>query len=405
MSAKQSVKIADPNAVSPADLVAVAHESGSLDFLKLTSARQSAARGDSATFLSGLEERDEAAQKIEPIQENLKVLKFGGTSVKSIGRIQHVCDLIAAQCKKQKLIVVVSAMGDTTDALLKLANQCSKTPDQRELDLLLSTGEQISIALLSLALNDRGIKAKSFTGLQLGILTDDNYNSARIKQINRAAIASAIEENDVIVVAGFQGYSESGDITTLGRGGSDTSAVALAVAAGVKECEIYTDVDGIYTTDPNVVPTARFIEQLSYDETLRMAYLGAQVIHPRSVELAKKYEVALRVRNTFTPNCQGTLITTEAENPAVAVGYEVSGVALDKSFSEESARISLVGRNLDNAKVLITQLIKALDGVGVKLQRFEVNALSISCFIAPEEVKKSAQVIHDQCILANQVEC
>ncbi len=403
MSAKQNVKIADSKVVSPADVVAIEHESNTLAFLNISHGGYVSAEGLPPAFLSGLEEHDEEAQKIEPIQENLKVLKFGGTSVKSIGRIQHVCDLIALQCKEQKLIVVVSAMGDTTDTLLKLANQCSKTPDQRELDLLLSTGEQISIALLSLALNDRGIKAKSFTGLQLGILTDDNYNSARIKQINRAAIASAIEENDVVVVAGFQGYSQSGDITTLGRGGSDTSAVALAVAAGVKECEIYTDVDGIYTTDPNVVPTARFIEQLSYDETLRMAYLGAQVIHPRSVELAKKYELALRVRNTFTPNCQGTLIITEAKFANAAVGHEVFGVALDKSFSEESARISLVGRHLDKAEALLTQLIKALDGVGVKLQRFEVNALSISFFVAPEEVKKSAQVIHDQSILTKQI--
>jgi len=238
----------------------------------------------------------------------VKVLKFGGTSVKTIGRILHVAKIISERAQRSKLIVVVSAMGDTTDYLLGLANHCSSKPDRRELDVLLSTGEQQSIALLSLVLCDMGIKARSFTGPQVGIRTDHNHNDARIVEIDALRLQALLKENDVLVVAGFQGASPDGDITTLGRGGSDTTAVALAAACRACECDIYTDVDGVYTDDPNKVRSARLLPTVSYDQMLAMARQGAQVLHPRAVELAKEHRVKLRVRSTFNCDHDGTLI-------------------------------------------------------------------------------------------------
>ncbi|MBX9723126.1 MAG: aspartate kinase, partial [Candidatus Obscuribacterales bacterium] len=188
--------------------------------------------------------------------EEIAVLKFGGTSVKNVARIHHVAELISKFPAKKKL-VIVSAMGDTTDNLIKLAKQCSPDISERELDLLLATGEQVSITLLAIALGSHGIKAKSFTGNQLGILTDSSHTAARIIDIDRNLLNNAIDENDVVVIAGFQGCSEEGEVTTLGRGGSDTSAVAIAAAAKAKVCHIFTDVDGIFSADPNVVDEAK----------------------------------------------------------------------------------------------------------------------------------------------------
>jgi aspartate kinase len=243
-----------------------------------------------------------------PSADQIAVLKFGGTSVKNIGRIQHVCDVIAPIAKNKKLIVVVSAMGDTTDTLLKLANQCVSTPDVRELDLLLATGEQVSVALVALCLRDRGLRARSFTGSQIGIVTDNQHSCARVRDIDTDLIEDLFVDNDVLVVAGFQGISETGAVTTLGRGGSDTTAVALAAAIGCDRCDIYTDVDGVYSADPNVVDDAEFLSTLSYDELLEKAQQGAQVVHARAVELAKRYALRLQVRNTFNPECGGTQI-------------------------------------------------------------------------------------------------
>jgi aspartate kinase len=256
---------------------------------------------------------------------DVSVLKFGGTSVKSISRIQHVAEIIANQTNK-KCVVVVSAMGDTTDQLYKMAKQCSTHPDKRELDLLLSTGEQISISLLTLALQARGIRSKSFTGAQIGILTDNVHSSARIKDINAERIRKALNEFDVVVVAGFQGLSDDGEVTTLGRGGSDTTAVALAAACGAPLCDIYTDVDGVYTADPNSILDARLLDTISYDEILEMARNGAQVLHPRSIELAQNYGITVRVRNTFRPEHKGTAIKGEKE---VEIAHRASGVAVD----------------------------------------------------------------------------
>jgi aspartate kinase len=270
------------------------------------------------------------------------VLKFGGTSVKSIARINHVVDIVSQL--KTKCVVVVSAMGDTTDYLYDLAKQCSTTPNKREVDLLLSTGEQVSIALLAIALQERGIKAKSFTGSQIGIKTDNIHSCARITDICKTTIRAALDEHDVIVVAGFQGQSDSGEITTLGRGGSDTSAVALAAAAGADECHIYTDVDGIFTTDPNKISQAKLLETISYTESIELARAGAQVLHPRAAELAKDFGIKLRVRNTFKPEHIGTLISGGTDVEKIC---KVKGVALDShqanvSFNNISPQYSFL---------------------------------------------------------------
>ena len=259
---------------------------------------------------------------------SVSVLKFGGTSVKNIARIQHVAEIVKERLKHGKVLVVVSAMGDTTDYLLKLAHQCAKSPDQRELDSLLSTGEHISITLLSMMLKSLDVSARSVTAYQLGIFTENVHNKARIIDIKTDNLAEAFQTCDALVVAGFQGVTANGDITTLGRGGSDTTAVALAAAAGAKYCDIYTDVDGIYTSAPNKIPKARLLERISYGEVVEMARLGAQVIHPRAVELARQYGVILRVRNTFKPDHEGTSIDGGEESTAALAAWRRTRIKL-----------------------------------------------------------------------------
>ncbi len=266
---------------------------------------------------------------------NIAVLKFGGTSVKNIGRIRHVCELVNKRRREGPVLVVVSAMGDTTDYLVKLAGQAAAEPDKRELDLLLSTGEQISITLVSMVLRTMGVAARSFTAYQVGIFTESIHNKARIVDIKTDTLSKAFEENDVVVVAGFQGVTTGGEITTLGRGGSDTTAVALAAAVGAPVCDIYTDVDGIFTADPNLVRSARRLPRISYEEVVEMARLGAQVIHPRAVELARQHRVVVRVRNTFKPDDQGTIIDGGEQ---MEIYRTVSGVAVDK----EQASVAIV---------------------------------------------------------------
>src|SRR5215472_8092274 len=210
----------------------------------------------------------------------LIVQKFGGTSVKSVARIRNVAGIIAKAARTRQVVAVASAMGDTTDYLVKLASQASASPDRRELDALLATGEQISIALLSMVLRDMAVPAVSISGPQLGIITENVHTAARIVDIKTEAIRNHLDSGRVVVAAGFQGTTAAGDITTLGRGGSDTTAVALAAALGAEACDIYTDVSGIYTADPNIVPTAKLLAEISYDEMLEMARVGAQVLHP-----------------------------------------------------------------------------------------------------------------------------
>ncbi|HEX8091906.1 MAG TPA: aspartate kinase [Blastocatellia bacterium] len=256
------------------------------------------------------------------------VQKFGGTSVKSVARIRNVAKIVARAAERSSVVVVASAMGDTTDYLLKLARQASAAPNRRELDALLATGEQISIALLAMALNEMGKRAVSLTGGQLGIITESVHNTARIVDIKTERIHRHLDEGCIVVAAGFQGTTPEGDTTTLGRGGSDTTAVALAGALGATACDIFTDVSGVYTADPNLVPTARLLKEISYEEMLEMARVGAQVLHPRAVELARRHRLPLRVRNTFDPEDEGTILIGAED---MEISRPVSGVTVDRN--------------------------------------------------------------------------
>jgi aspartate kinase len=259
---------------------------------------------------------------------SLLVQKFGGTSVKSVARIKNVARIVSRASKTNSVVVVVSAMGDTTDYLMKLARQASENPSQRELDALLATGEQISTALLAMALNAEGLRAVSLTGAQLGIITEEVHTSARIAEIKTDRIKRCLDAGVIVVAAGFQGTTREGDTTTLGRGGSDTTAVALAAALGAVRCDIYTDVAGVFTADPNMVPSARLLPEISYEEMLELARVGAQVLHPRAVELARKHGVPVRVRNTFDPDHEGTLLRGAEE---MEIYRQVSGVSVEKN--------------------------------------------------------------------------
>jgi aspartate kinase len=264
----------------------------------------------------------------------LLIQKFGGTSVGSIERIQAVADrVIEGRKQGHQIVVVVSAMSGETDRLLELSREISLQASERELDVLLSTGEQVTIALLSMALQSKGCAAESFTGGQVCIRTDAVHNKARIMEIDAKRVSKALQDNKVVVVAGFQGIDEKGNITTLGRGGSDTTAVALAAALQADECHIYTDVDGVYTADPRIVNVARRIDRIAYEEMLEMASLGSKVLQIRSVEFASKYNVSLRVLSSFEDG-PGTLITTEDE-------------------SMEQVLISGIAHNRDEAKLTI----------------------------------------------------
>ncbi|MDK2868401.1 MAG: aspartate kinase [Clostridiales bacterium] len=257
------------------------------------------------------------------------VQKYGGSSVADAERIQRVSNHVI-ELKKQghQPVVVVSAMGDSTDHLIELAKSVNPSPSSREMDMLLSTGEQISISLLAMAIESKGYQAISLTGYQCGIQTDHFYSKAKINDIKANRIISELEKDNIVIVAGFQGMNENGDITTLGRGGSDTTAVALAVALNAELCEIYTDVKGIYTTDPRVVKTAKQMNQISYDEMLELAKLGAKVMHPRSVELARKNNMKLVVRSSFELSAPGTEIIEVKEMEKA----QVRGVTLDDNI-------------------------------------------------------------------------
>ncbi len=263
------------------------------------------------------------------------VQKFGGTSVKSIARIKNVAHIAARAARSTPIVVVVSAMGDTTDYLAKLARQTSNNPNQRELDALLSTGEQVSIALVAMALNELGARAVSMTGAQIGITTESVHTAARIVDIKTDRILHYLDRGFIVVAAGFQGTTSEGDVTTLGRGGSDTTAVALAAALGAEGCDIYTDVNGVYTADPNIVSTARLLKEISYEEMLEMARVGAQVLHPRAVELARKHQMRIRVRNTFNPDEEGTRLLGADE---MEIYRPVSGVTVDR----DQARLAIL---------------------------------------------------------------
>jgi aspartate kinase len=266
----------------------------------------------------------------------LVVQKFGGTSVGTVDRIRNVARrALATQRAGNRVVVIVSAMSGETNRLLSLAHEVTKIPDAREMDVIAATGEQVAAALTAIAIHAAGGSARSLLGHQVKILTTDAFTKARIKTIEAKTITDTLDEGHIAVVAGFQGVDDRGNITTLGRGGSDTSAVAIAAAIDADECEIYTDVDGVYTTDPNVCPSARKIERISYEEMLELASLGAKVLQIRSVEIAMKYGVPVHVRSSFGEQ-KGTLVTKE---DASLEGMVVSGVAYDKA----EARAHVVG--------------------------------------------------------------
>lgn len=288
----------------------------------------------------------------------LVVQKYGGTSVANPERIKAVAQRVAQRKRAgDDLVVVLSARSGDTDRLIALGREISPKPDAREMDVLLATGEQMTIALLAMALKDVGLDAISMTGYQAGIITNRSYSSARINWIETLPIMEKIHEGKIVVVAGFQGYDDEGNITTLGRGGSDTTAVALAAALGADICEIYTDVEGVFTTDPNVYSKARKLEKISYIEMLEMASMGAKVLHLRSVEFGMKYHVPIMVLSSFT-DAPGTLVTKEdAEMEKVVV----SGI----TYSKNEARITIT--NVPDAPGMAARVFKAISDARVNL--------------------------------------
>ncbi|MCX7019981.1 MAG: aspartate kinase [bacterium] len=264
------------------------------------------------------------------------VQKFGGSSVADAECVKNVARLAIAEHEKGKqVVVVVSAMGKTTDNLLNLARQITDVPDPREIDMLISTGEQISIAMLAIAIQSMGVPARSFTGPQVGIITDNAHRKAKIVRINDEKIRRELNKGEIVIVAGFQGTTLDNEVTTLGRGGSDTTAIALAAVLEAEVCDIYTDVDGVYTADPRIVPNARKLKRITYDEMLELASLGAKVLHSRSVEIGKNYNVPIHVRSSFD-NIPGTMVVKEIKEMEDIV---VSGVA----YNRNEAKISLLG--------------------------------------------------------------
>jgi aspartate kinase len=293
------------------------------------------------------------------------VQKYGGTSVGTAERIQAVADRVVRYREQgHDVVVVVSAMGHTTDELLALAAEIAAVPEPRELDMLLTAGERIAMSLLAIAVNARGCRAASYTGSQAGIITDTQHGKARIVEIRPKRIVESLEAGNVVILAGFQGLSTSYDITTLGRGGSDTTAVAMAAALGAEVCEIYTDVDGVYTSDPRVVPTARKIGRISYEEMLEMAASGAQVLQLRSVEYARRSGVQIHVRSSFDDN-PGTWVVEEDE-----VGVEqamISGVALDTG----EAKITLL--DVPDRPGVAASIFRAVASEGVHVDMIVQN--------------------------------
>ncbi|MDY0323028.1 MAG: aspartate kinase [Candidatus Carbobacillus sp.] len=318
------------------------------------------------------------------------VQKYGGSSVKDGDRLKAVARKIAEhKAKGFDLVVVVSAMGKTTDQLIQLAHSVSAKPSSREMDMLLSTGEQTSIALLSMALADLGIPARSFTGWQAGIQTEAYHQAARIQTIDPRRIHAALSQGEVVIVAGFQGVSIDGEITTLGRGGSDTTAVALAIALGAERCDIYTDVPGVFTTDPRLVPEARLLPEVTYDEMLELAHLGAKVLHPRSVELAKRFQLPLRVLSSYEDRGGTMIVSTLKDTPGAAgmpgsleTGRVVTGVARDQGI----ARFTL--SNLPNRIHILSEVFNLLEAA-------HINVDIIIQSLRPEETTEIAFTVQE----------
>lgn len=333
------------------------------------------------------------------------VQKFGGSSVANVDRIKAVAQrILETKTKKNNVVVVVSALGDTTDELVDLAAKITEHPPEREMDMLMATGEQISCALVAMAVKELGQDAISFTGAQVGILTDNTHTKAKIQNISARAIRKALKNNKVVIVAGFQGVTKDNEITTLGRGGSDLTAVALAIALKAKVCEIFTDVEGIYTTDPRIVHEAQKIKEITFDEMLEMASLGAQVMQPRSIEVARRFNVPLHVRSSFSKE-EGTMII---KNTQKLEDLSVSGITCNKA----EAKITICGvqdkpgvaaeifTQISNAGVMVDTIVQNVGHTRQTDISFTVlktdltKALKATTLIA--EKLKAGDVLHDK---------
>jgi len=312
------------------------------------------------------------------------VQKYGGTSVGDPARIAAVADrVVATRSKGLDVVVVVSAMGQTTDQLLELASQVSSNPHPREMDMLLTAGERISMALLAMALNDRGVPAVSFTGSQAGILTDSAHGGARITRITGERVRSAIEEGKVVIVAGFQGVDpQSKEVTTLGRGGSDTTAVALAATLEAESCEILTDVDGLFTADPRLVAEAAKIDAIGYAQMQALAEAGAGVLMPQSVEFAAGQNVPVHIRSSFSTS-DGTWVTDSAP--------ELDYAGITARRGPDSGVVTIIGAR---AREAATDLMSMLDEAGLTTDLIEVTPLGVEMFVEIEEVDEAVRLIH-----------
>jgi aspartate kinase len=321
----------------------------------------------------------------------LVVMKFGGSSVADADRMKVVAGRIINRRKGgNRVVVVVSAPGDMTDDLIEMADKITENPSAREMDMLLATGEQVSIALLSMAINEKGVRAVSLTGPQAGIFADDTHSRARITDIRPKKILSELKKKSVVIVAGFQGLNSNKDITTLGRGGSDLTAVALAASLKADVCEIYTDVQGVFTTDPRIVPEAQKIDRISFEEMLELAGAGAQVMQPRSIEVGKKYNVDIHVRSSFIEE-EGTLITAEVPRMENVV---VSGVAYDP----KQAKITL--RNIPDRPGVAARVFGPLAEEGVNVDMIiqsapESSRNDISFTVGRGDTKKAMKIMDE----------
>lgn len=328
------------------------------------------------------------------IVKNIIVQKFGGTSVADTEKIKNVAKVILKERNKgNAVVVIVSAMGHTTDNLLKLAGEINSTPSLRELDMLLSTGETVSASLLAMAIQAEGVDAISLNAMQAQIITEKMYGCARILDIKSENILKYVKQDKVVIITGFQGVAEGNEITTLGRGGSDTSAVAVASAIGAERCDIYTDVQGVYTTDPRIVPNASKLDEISYEEMLELARVGANVMHPRSVETAKQYNMPLRVRSSFNTDDMGTLILGVDD---MEIRRIVTGVASD--LSQLRIVVCDVPDVPGNAGKLFDRLAKDNISVDMIIQSYarkHSNTNDIAFTISKNDLERTQKVLEE----------
>ena len=320
---------------------------------------------------------------------SLIVQKYGGSSVANSERIKHVAKLIVkARDRYDNVVVVVSAMGKTTDNLIKMAEEITNSPSTREMDMLLSTGERISIALLAMAIHSLGYDAISFTGSQVEIITDTSHTKARILRIGAKRVREELKKGKIVVIAGFQGVSTNKDITTLGRGASDTSAIAIAAALGADECEVYTDVEGVFTSDPRIIPQAKKIKSITYEEMLEMASLGAKVMAPRSMQIAQRFKVPLHIRSSFI-NKQGTLVIAKER------GKMEEALVRSVILNEDEAKISIIGipDKPGIAGTIFSRIADENINVDVIIQNISAEGVAdISFTVAKDDLKKTLDV-------------